>query len=123
MENLFAKKFSNLSLKPINEVAEELGIEPYVLRFWETKFPQISPTKGRGNRRLYNHENIETIKLIKDLLYGHGYTIEGAKKYLSGNNNSEIIANNNQSDKLDMKSILDELKQLKLDLDSLQNSN
>lgn len=123
MENLFAKKFSNLSLKPINEVAEELGIEPYVLRFWETKFPQISPTKGRGNRRLYNHENIETIKLIKDLLYGHGYTIEGAKKYLSGNNNSEIIANNNQSDKLDMKSILAELKQLKLDLDSLQNSN
>ena len=123
MENLFAKKFSNLSLKPINEVAEELGIEPYVLRFWETKFPQISPTKGRGNRRLYNHENIETIKLIKDLLYGHGYTIEGAKKYLTGNNNSEIIANNNHSDKLDMKSILDELKQLKLDLDSLQNSN
>ena len=57
------------------------------------------------------------------MLYGHGYTIEGAKKYLSGNNNSEIIANNNQSDKLDMKSILDELKQLKLDLDSLQNSN
>ncbi len=123
MENLFAKKFSNLSLKPINEVAEELGIEPYVLRFWETKFPQISPTKGRGNRRLYNHENIETIKLIKDLLYGHGYTIEGAKKYLSGNNSSEIIANNNQPDKLDMKSILDELKQLKLDLDSLQNIN
>ncbi|MBL6621293.1 MAG: MerR family transcriptional regulator [Rickettsiales bacterium] len=123
MENLFAKKFSNLSLKPINEVAEEIGIEPYVLRFWETKFPQISPTKGRGNRRLYNHENIETIKLIKDLLYGHGYTIEGAKKYLTGNNNSEIIANNNHSDKLDMKSILDELKQLKLDLDSLQNSN
>ncbi len=123
MENLFAKKFSNLSLKPINEVAEEIGIEPYVLRFWETKFPQISPTKGRGNRRLYNHENIETIKLIKDLLYGHGYTIEGAKKYLTGNNNSEIIANNNHSDKLDMKSILDELKQLKIDLDSLQNSN
>ena len=107
-----------------SEVADELDIEPYVLRFWETKFLQISPTKGRGNRRLYNQENIETIKLIKDLLYIQGYTIEGAKKYLSGNNNIiENPVNNNEPAKLDLVSILDDLKQLKLELDFLQTSN
>jgi|GEM_PF-1357533 len=120
MENLFAKNFSNLSLKPINEVAEELDIEPYVLRFWETKFTQISPTKGRGNRRLYNHKDIDTIKSIKDLLYNKGFTIEGAKKYLNGDIKMEAAANTNASpNKQVISEAINELRAIQAELQEL----
>lgn len=120
MGNLFAKNFSNVSLKPINEVAEELKIEPYILRFWETKFSQIKPTKGRGNRRLYNNEDIDIIKSIKDLLYNKGFTIEGAKKFLDGNNIIATAANSNEKPNSDVinKAIAD-LQEIKSELEKL----
>lgn len=67
---------------PIGEVAKELGVEQYVLRFWENKFPQINPMKRRG-RRLYDRDDIEIIKKIKHMLYDLGYTIKGAQMELS----------------------------------------
>jgi len=120
MENLFAKTFSNLSLKPINEVAEELAIEPYILRFWETKFSQISPTKGRGNRRLYNEKDIDTLKSIKDLLYNKGFTIEGAKKLLNGDISIKQAANSNQQQNSNIiAKAINDLKQIKAELQEL----
>ncbi|MDB1135725.1 MerR family transcriptional regulator [Candidatus Anaplasma sp. TIGMIC] len=66
----------------IGRVAQEVGVEQYVLRFWESKFSQISPVKRRG-RRLYSRRDIEMIKKIKHMLYDLGYTIRGAQAELN----------------------------------------
>lgn len=70
---------SKSAFKTIAEVADELGVATHVLRFWETKFSQIKPMKASGGRRYYRPDDVETIKLIKSLLYGNRYTIEGAQ--------------------------------------------
>ena len=62
----------------IGDVAATVGVKQYVLRFWESKFPQINPVKRRG-RRLYSKQDIEVIFHIKRMLYDMGYTIKGAK--------------------------------------------
>lgn len=70
------------ALKTIGEVAEELNLPAHVLRFWETKFPQLKPNKRRGRHRYYRPEDIDKLKQIRNLLYEQGYTIKGAQKYL-----------------------------------------
>ena len=70
---------SKSAFKTIAEVAEELGVATHVLRFWETKFSQIKPMKATGGRRYYRPDDVEILKLIKGLLYGNRYTIEGAQ--------------------------------------------
>lgn len=66
------------ALKTISEVSEILELPQHVLRFWETKFPQIQPLKRRGGRRFYRPQDIELLKIIKTLLHEKGYTIKGA---------------------------------------------
>jgi DNA-binding transcriptional MerR regulator len=99
-------------LKSINEISSELNLEQHILRFWETKFPQIKPIKGRGNRRLYREEDVSTLRTIQDLLHKQGYTIEGAKKALSNlsaaNNNNDNVINLNA-----VSEIMSELTSLK----------
>ena len=70
------------ALRTIGEVAEELSLPAHVLRFWETKFPQLKPNKRRGRHRYYRPEDVEKLKQIRHLLYEQGYTIKGAQKYL-----------------------------------------
>ncbi len=67
----------------ISEVCRIIGVEAYVLRFWETEFPQLAPQKSKAGHRVYKRNDIEAILRIKELLYDRGYTIEGARKYLS----------------------------------------
>lgn len=81
----------------IGEVAQELGLEQHVLRFWESQFRQIEPIKRNG-RRLYTHQCIEVIKKIKCMLYDKGYTIKGAQKEL--NNDIKIHPNYNSQNLL-----------------------
>lgn len=69
----------------IGEVSDLVETEPYVLRYWETEFPMLKPAKSRSGHRLYRRQDVETILEIKRLLYGEGFTIEGARKQLSGN--------------------------------------
>ncbi|MBM3618673.1 MAG: MerR family transcriptional regulator [Alphaproteobacteria bacterium] len=69
--------------KTISEAAEELGVEQHVLRFWETKFPQIKPLKRRGGRRFYRPEDMDALHQIRSLLKEKGFTIKGAKQALS----------------------------------------
>ena len=78
----------------IGQAAQELDVPDYVLRFWEKKFKQISPSKRRGGRRYYSKADIETIKKIKNLLHHSGYTIKGANLIL---NNKITKINNLQS--------------------------
>lgn len=64
----------------IGEVAALAGVEPYVLRYWETEFKEINPVKSKTNQRLYRRKDIEAVLRIKQLLYEEGFTIDGARK-------------------------------------------
>ena len=66
----------------IGEVAELVGVKPYVLRYWETEFPQIAPGKSKTNQRLYKRKEVERIMSIRRLLYQEKFTISGARKRL-----------------------------------------
>jgi DNA-binding transcriptional MerR regulator len=68
----------------IGEVAKLAGIKPYVLRFWETEFPALGPKKSGTGHRLYRRKDVELVLEIKHLLYEKRYTIEGARKTLTG---------------------------------------
>ena len=68
----------------IGEACKALGIQPYVLRYWETEFPALTPSKSRSGQRVYSEKELEIIRRIKELLYEEGYTIAGAKKKLEG---------------------------------------
>jgi DNA-binding transcriptional MerR regulator len=69
-------------LYKIGEVCKVADLQPYVLRYWETEFPQLSPNKSGGGQRLYTRRELDIILRIKDLLYKEGFTIAGAKKKL-----------------------------------------
>ena len=66
----------------IGEVAGLLDLPAYVLRFWESEFPQLKPNKGGTGQRLYRRRDVETLLEIRRLLYDEGYTIPGARQYL-----------------------------------------
>lgn len=68
----------------IGEACKQLDIQPYVLRYWETEFPALSPNKSKSGQRVYSEKELEIIRRIKQLLYEEGYTIAGAKKKLEG---------------------------------------
>ena len=75
------KKAPN-AFRTISEVADELHIPQHVLRFWETKFPQVKPLKRGGGRRYYRPDDIQLLRRISDLLYTQGYTIKGVQRLL-----------------------------------------
>ena len=66
--------------RTIREVADAMDLPQHVLRFWETRFPQIRPLKRAGGRRYYRPDDIERLRLIRRLLYDEGYTIKGVQK-------------------------------------------
>jgi len=66
----------------IGEVAGLVGVEPHVLRYWETEFRSIRPQKSRKGQRIYSRKDVEKLLRVKDLLYGQGFTIAGARKRL-----------------------------------------
>src|SRR5246127_777803 len=66
----------------IGEVAKLCKVQAYVLRFWESQFPQLKPNKSGTGQRLYRRRDVEIVLYIKELLYSHGLTIAGAKQVL-----------------------------------------
>jgi DNA-binding transcriptional MerR regulator len=66
----------------IGEVAGIVGVEPHVLRYWETEFRSIRPQKSRKGQRIYSRRDVDRLLKVKDLLYTHGFTIAGARKKL-----------------------------------------
>jgi DNA-binding transcriptional MerR regulator len=75
---------SAAAFRTISEVADELDVAQHVLRFWESKFPQVRPLKRGGGRRYYRPEDVDLLRQIRSLLYEEGYTIRGAQKLLKG---------------------------------------
>jgi DNA-binding transcriptional MerR regulator len=66
----------------IGEVSDLCAVKPHVLRYWEQEFPQLKPVKRRGNRRYYQHDDVQMIRSIRSLLYEQGFTIGGARQRL-----------------------------------------
>ena len=75
----------------IGEVSELLGVEPYVLRYWETEFAVLSPKKSGTGHRLYRRKDVEMVLEIKRLLYEQRFTIEGARKFLETRAKPEVV--------------------------------
>lgn len=67
----------------ISEVSKMLGLEQYVLRYWETEFEQLRPQKNRAGNRIYTEKDIEIVKMIKRLTREDRYTIEGARQVMN----------------------------------------
>jgi DNA-binding transcriptional MerR regulator len=70
------------AFRTISEVADDLDIPQHVLRFWESRFPQIKPMKRAGGRRYYRPDDVDLLRGIRHLLYGEGYTIRGVQRIL-----------------------------------------
>jgi DNA-binding transcriptional MerR regulator len=74
---------SGAAFRTTGEVSEELNLPAHVLRFWESKFPEIKPLKRGGGRRYYRPEDVDLLRRIRQFLYHEGYTIRGVQKLLS----------------------------------------
>lgn len=76
---------SEAAFRTISEVVDDLDVPQHVLRFWETKFPQVKPLKRGGGRRYYRPADVALLRRIRDLLYRDGFTIKGVQKILREN--------------------------------------
>ncbi len=83
---------SSTAFRTISEVAADVGVQQHVLRFWETRFPQIEPIKRGGNRRYYRPADVDLLKQISRLLYQDGYTIKGVQQLLGRTDGGERAA-------------------------------
>ena len=95
----------------IGEVAEITGVKPYVLRYWESEFKMVSPSKSRSRQRLYRKTDVELIFRIKELLYEERYTINGARKKLKEMGYGKITQPELQFEKGEGHSVLDQVIQ------------
>ena len=119
------------AFRTISEVSNDLEVPPHVLRFWETKFPQIKPLKRGGRRRYYRPEDVSLLRQIRQLLYDDGYTIKGVQRLLKDGalkntaqqgvvavkepNEQSLSRNssNSSNEKATLRSIVDELQSLR----------
>ena len=83
---------SSTAFRTISEVAAEVGVPQHVLRFWESRFTQISPLKRGGNRRYYRPADVALLQTINRLLYSEGYTIRGVQQLLARGTGPETPA-------------------------------
>lgn len=129
---------SKAAFRTIAEVADELGVATHVLRFWETKFPQIKPMKRSGGRRYYRPDDVKLVSIIQDFLHNKRYTIEGVQKVFKekgiktllgeeiqkdffAEDSADIELNDNSRELIS--SLLEELKNIRNDLSSaVQNT-
>jgi DNA-binding transcriptional MerR regulator len=88
----------------IKEVCDITGVKPYVLRYWEQEFKDIKPSKSSTGQRLYKRKDLDTILMIKRLLYEKRYTIDGARKYLM---NQKRLLGEIRQDLLDIADMLE----------------
>ena len=72
------------AFRTIGELAKDLGLPQHILRYWETRFPQLRPLQRAGNRRYYRPEDVALAKRLNQLLNHEGYTVKGVQKLLSG---------------------------------------
>lgn len=81
----------------IGEVAQAVGVQPHVLRYWESEFGSIRPQKSARGQRVYSHKDLEKLIRVKELLHTDGYTIAGAKKKLRDGEAPEVKVVNSEA--------------------------
>ena len=96
----------------ISEAADMVGVEPYVLRFWEKEFPHLKPKKNRAGNRIYRPDDIKKVTYVKRLLHDEGYTIDGARKLLKQGGQSANLGPNADEVKRILREIRAELEDL-----------
>ena len=94
----------------IGEISQKTGLKQYVLRYWETEFSHIKPSKNRAGNRVYKESDYNNIKELKDLLHNRKFTIKGAKQYLKDRDLKTSSTTNNSNtlkliDTLDVKTL------------------
>ena len=105
----------------ISEVAEMLGLKQYVLRYWETEFPNIKPDKNRAGNRVYKEKDIENFKIVQKLLHEKKFTIKGARIYLKDLKKTPIQNSASKSEKKMKNGVadLEALKKVRIGLNDL----
>jgi DNA-binding transcriptional MerR regulator len=83
---------SDQAFRTIGELADELGVPQHILRYWETRFPQLRPLQRAGNRRYYRPDDVALARRIHRLLNQEGYTVRGVQQLLANGNKEEDAA-------------------------------
>ena len=96
MSTKFNTQKAPRAFRTISEVAGELELQPYVIRFWESQFKQIKPMRGKGGRRYYRPRDIDFLRGIKILLYGKNYTIKKVKETIIKRGKEFIVSRTNE---------------------------
>ena len=117
--DLFDKKAAR-AFRTIAEVSAELNVSPSALRFWEKKFPAVSPVQRPGGRRYYRPEDIALLKKIEYLLHNQGYTIKGVQKLLKDGavnsaleqSTAEQTAEQGVENKAELENVIAELEEI-----------
>ena len=97
----------------IGEVSKILGVEPYVVRYWESEFKTVKPVRTRSDQRLYRKKDVDELLTIRDLLYKEMFTIAGAKKRLAQmNREASIQRDENYKRLVEIKKGLQEIRKI-----------
>lgn len=80
------------ALRTISEVSAELGVPQHILRFWETRFPELRPMKRGGNRRYYRPADVALCRALHRLLHAEGYTVKGVQRLLASQGARGLVA-------------------------------
>ena len=96
MSTKFNTQKAPRAFRTISEVAGELELQPYVIRFWESQFKQIKPMRGKGGRRYYRPRDIDFIRGVKKLLHGKNFTIRKVKETIIKKGKEFIVAQTNE---------------------------
>jgi DNA-binding transcriptional MerR regulator len=101
----------------IGEVSRIVGVESYVLRYWETEFPFLSPRKSKSGQRVYTKKDVDLILQVKKLLYEEKYTIDGVRRKLGGSIQSPTL----DTIKAESEGIIEKGHQSKIDAEDIIN--
>ena len=96
----------------IGEVSKILGVEPYVVRYWESEFKAVRPARTRSDQRLYRKKDVEQLLAIKNLLYEEMFTIAGARKKLAAMNQGDNKFSDENGRLIDIKRRLKKIKEI-----------
>jgi DNA-binding transcriptional MerR regulator len=96
------------AFRTIGEMAETLGVRTHILRYWEEQFPMLKPLTRAGGRRLYRPEDVALLHMIHRLLYSEGYTVKGARRFLTvGESKAATVSHASTTDVAPAESSLD----------------
>ncbi len=112
---------SKSAFRTIAEVADELDVATHVLRFWETKFPQIKPMKRSGGRRYYRPDDVALVRKIRDLLYEKRYTIEGVQKVIKEKGLKSFLGEEIMPDFFETREDIELNEEIRLFLENITN--